>query len=148
MDCEILREKGQLLSLTREWEKEVDWSLGFNPSPEFLAEELDKLVSDPDSDVIVLIDSEIVGMLALTIQKYPISNEIVASERAWFVKAEKRGVGSIRLIREAEMWAKEKGCTHFLMYASNLASGLHDKVCRLYQRLGMKLFETSFVKEL
>jgi GNAT superfamily N-acetyltransferase len=148
MDCEILRDKDLLLPLTREWEKEVNWDLGFNPTPEFLAEELDKLIDEPNSDIIVLKDKEIVGLLALTIQKYPISNEIVASERAWFVKKSNRGIGSIRLIREAEKWAREKGCSHFLMYASNLASDMHDKVCHLYKRLGMRLFETSYIKEI
>ena len=49
---------------------------------------------------------------------------------------------------DAYIWAKENGCSHIIMTASNLASEMYDKVCNLYQRMGMELFETSFIQEI
>jgi hypothetical protein len=53
----------------------------------------------------------------------------------------------MRLLKAAKVLAKERGCSHFIMNASNLASDMHDKVCNFYKRLDMKKFETSFISE-
>lgn len=90
-------------------------------------------------------DGEIVGYMGVTTFNSPLGNQKIASEHYWFVSEEYRGRGSFLLIEAAKQWAKEKGCGHLMMTASMLASDLHDRVCKLYGRLGFSKFETSYI---
>ena len=54
----------------------------------------------------------------------------------------------MRLFRTAKKWAADNGCQYFMANASNLASDLHDKVCSIYEGIGMKKFETSYIKRI
>jgi len=111
--------------------------------------DLDRLAKSADSDLLVLIDGTlIVGYMGIEAFTSPLSQQVIANEHYWYVLPEKRGIGSMRLIWLAQQWAKEKGCSHLIMNASNLASSLHDKVCKLYEQLGMKKFETSYISEI
>ncbi len=106
------------------------------------------LVDGKDSDLLLLIDKdEIIGFMGLTIFQSPFGKEKVANEHYMFVSPG-RAAGSIRLISAAEEWAKDHGCSHIIMNASNAASDLHDKVCKLYERIGLLKFETSYIKEI
>ncbi len=110
--------------------------------------ELVNMASGPDSDLIVLYDGEIpVGYLGLQYFDSPLGNQKIANEHYFFVIPEKRGLSSMRLIKSAKFLAKHKGCSHIIFNASNLASDLHKKVCRVYEKMGMKLFETSYISE-
>lgn len=110
--------------------------------------ELDGLAKDEDSDLLVLYDDKPVGYLGLQYFMNPLGSQKMANEHYLFVIPEKRGMSSMRLINMAKVLAKERGCTHIIMNASNLASDMHDKVCEFYRRINMKLFESSYISEL
>jgi hypothetical protein len=113
----------------------------------FLAGLMD-LIDGDDSDLLLLIDGDkIVGLMGITKFQSPFGQEQVANEHYMFVSQGNSVVGGKRLIDAAREWAKCKGCSHLIMNASNAASELHDKVCKFYKRLDMKLFETSFISE-
>lgn len=115
---------------------------------EFLAGLMD-LVNDDDSDLLLLVDNDdIVGIMGITKFQSPFGKEQVANEHYMFVKQGRSVTGGKRLIDAAQKWAKSKGCSHLMMNASNAASDLHNKVCMLYERIGMSKFETSYIKEI
>ena len=112
--------------------------------------DLNRMVCGTDSDLLVLFDANAnpVGYMGLTTFTNPLGKEKIANEHYWYVLPEKRGIGSLRLFNRAIEWAKFTGCSHIIMNASKMASGLHDDICKLYEKLGMKKFETAFIKEI
>jgi hypothetical protein len=107
------------------------------------------LVESKNSDLLVLLEQgRPVGYLGTQIFDSPLGRQVIANEHYWYVLSDKRGIGSLRLLKLATQWAGQKGCSHIIMSASNLASDMHDKVCELYKRIGMKKFETSFIMEI
>ena len=111
--------------------------------------DLSGLTIDPQSIILVLlVDSNVAGYMGLRIFQNPLGPEWLAEEHYWFVDPERRGRNSLRLLEAAKEWAKASGCSHLKMNASRLASDLHDDVCRLYERKGMKAFETSYIERI
>ncbi len=111
--------------------------------------ELGNLAAGEDSDLLTLYDGdEPIGYLGLQYFSSPLGNQKMANEHFMYVVPEKRGLSSMGLIRTAKMLAKTKGCSHIIFNASNLASNLHSKLCRVYEKMGMRLFETCFITEL
>ncbi len=121
-----------------------------------IADDIDKYLSEllamasgSDSNLLVLYDGETpIGYIGLRYFESPLGNQRIANENYLYVLPEKRGLASMRLIRNAKFLAKHKGCSHLILNASNLASELHDKVCRVYEKMGLVKFETSFIVEL
>ena len=110
--------------------------------------ELGSMASKADSDLLVLYDGdEPVGYIGLQYFDSPLGEQRMANEHYFFVIPEKRGLASMRLIKNAKFIAKLKGCSHLILNASNLASNMHDKICGFYEKSGMKLFETSYISE-
>jgi len=109
--------------------------------------DLQHLANDENSDLLVLMDNEPIGYMGIQCFNSPLGEQKIANEHYWYVCPEKRGMGSMRLFRAAKNWATQKGCTHLVMNASMMASSLHDKVCMLYERVGMRKFETSYIAE-
>ena len=119
-----------------------------------IADDVDKflvglkdMADGTESDLLVLYDGKPIGYIGLQYFMSPLGNQKMANEHFFFVIPEKRGLSSMRLLWDAKVLAHERGCSHFIMNASNLASDLHDKVCCFYKRLGMKKFETSYISE-
>lgn len=111
--------------------------------------ELDSMTKRTDADVLLLMNEElIVGYMGIECIENPFGDQIIANEHYWFVVKHARGHGSLRLLWAAKEWAKEKGCSHLIANASYMASDLHDRTCELYERMGMKKFETSYIKEI
>jgi GNAT superfamily N-acetyltransferase len=108
---------------------------------------LQEFIDNPNNILLVLEDDEIVGYMGLQAFESPLGNQLIANEHYWYVLPEKRGFSALKFLHAAERWAKEKGCSHLIMNASNLASDLHDRTCRLYERFGMSKFETTYIKE-
>ena len=101
------------------------------------------------SHLLVLYDGETpVGLLGLNYFESPLGPQKVANEHYFFVIPKKRGHSSMRLIKEAKVLARMMGCSHLIMNASNLASDLHDRVCKVYEKMNMTHFETSFITEI
>ena len=122
---------------------------GIDLRPEIFFKDLAALIQREDSDLLLLFKRErAVGFMGITYFASPLGNQRVANEHFWYVSGKHRGHGTMKLIRAAKNWAKEKGCSHIIMNASCLASNLHDRLCRFYERIGYKKFETSFIQEL
>ncbi len=97
---------------------------------------------------LLLVEGVVVGYMGIEYFKSPLGDQRIANEHYWYVLEKFRGRGSLKLVDCARWWAKRQGCSHLIMNASTLASGLHDKVCRFYERIGMQKFETSYIKEI
>lgn len=112
-------------------------------------ETFNDMVKSPNADVLILFNKDsIVGVVGIVMFKSPIGAEAMATEHFLYVLSRHRGLGSIRLIKHAKKWAKDKGCSHIIFNASKMASDLHDRVCGLYERLGMKHFETVYIQDI
>lgn len=139
----------RLKAVAFQWEKTCNArGFGIELVPEKHFSDLAGLIDKDDADLFLLINDkeEVVGYLGITIFDSPLGNQKIANEHFWFVAGEKRGYGSMLLIRAAKKWAKEHGCSHIIFNASNLASNMHNKLCKFYERIGMKKFETSFIQ--
>lgn len=97
--------------------------------------------------IVMFKDGRPVGIMGLTIFKSPIGKDRICNEHFWYVLPEHRGFKSLKMLGHATQWAKSKGCSHFMANASRLAGGLHDQVCHIYERSGMKHFETTYLME-
>ncbi len=110
--------------------------------------ELNTMAFGQDSNLIALYDGDTpIGIIGLRFFESPIGNQRMADEHFLYVMPENRGISSMRLIKSAKFLANRKGCSHRILNASNLASDKHDKVCKFYERIGMKKFETSYISE-
>ena len=136
--------------LAVEWKETCDCKeFGIETDVDVFLAGLMDLVDGSNTDLLLLErDNEIVGLMGITLFKSPVSSDTIANEHFWYVKQEHRGKGSLMLLARAKAWAKIKGCSYLIMNASNAASDMHDKVCRFYERAGLKKFETSYIKEI
>jgi len=122
-------------------------SMGIRLDEEVYLNDLQRLVNDSDSDLLVLEkDSKIIGFMGLMIFDSPLGRQKIANEHYFYIMPEYRGISGVRMIKAAEDWAKDKGCSHLVMNASYLASDMCDKVCKLYERLGLRHFEHAYIK--
>ena len=111
--------------------------------------DLARLIEREDADLFLLVnEGKAVGYIGVTIFDSPLGGQKVAQEHYWFVTGKNRGRGVMKLIRAVNEWAKEKGCSHIIFNASNLASDKHDNLCVFYEKIGFSKFETSFIKEI
>ena len=92
-------------------------------------------------------DDEIVGMLIGFVTPCFFSSVLQAVEITWYIAPEHRGSKmAISMIEDYERWAEDRGaiCANLM----NLEVLKGDKVARFYGRLGYKLVENTFMKEL
>jgi RimJ/RimL family protein N-acetyltransferase len=122
-------------------------SLSYNPSK--VQELFELAVHTQHSKALVLIyheQDQARGMLVSVASSTPFSDDIVASELAWWVDEEYRGTrGSIELIYAYEEWARRVGAKHITM--ALLPSLTNPKVENYYEKMGYKKTETSYIKE-
>lgn len=95
--------------------------------------------------IVALQDSKPVGFIVVTAAPSCFGAQLWAVEKGWYVCPSSRSVAGLLLYRRARQWSRDNGCSHFITFASNLASDMHDKVCQFYERMGMKLFETAYI---
>lgn len=108
------------------------------------------LIERDDADTFLLLNEKdtVVGYMGAICFPSPLGKQRICSEHYWFVSGKNRGRGTLLLLRAVENWAKEKGCNKFIMTASCLASNMHDRLCKFYERIGFQKFETSYIKGL
>lgn len=71
----------------------------------------------------------------------------VATELLWYVKPEyRRGKYALQMVREFEKWAKAEGCHMISM--GNMANEYMDRTGKFYERIGYKLSEQTYFKDL
>lgn len=94
-----------------------------------------------DEAIIVLAeaDGQIVGMIAATLYRQVMSQELIGTEVCWWMNPEARGGRTaLRLIRAAEQWAVDHGAVVFQMMAPTA------KVGAFYEALKYDLIETHY----
>ena len=136
-----------LRPIIRQWELECNAEeLGINLDMTVYLRDLQRLVDGLNSDLLVLEDDEIIGYMGLETFNSPLGNQLITNEHFWYVSPDKRGLSALKFLSVAEKWAKEKGCSYLIMNASYLASDLHDRTCKIYEKFGMQKFESSYIK--
>jgi len=136
-----------LVSIAKRWIEEADFArFGLDVVISKGLSDLGELITGPNSDLFMLMKGEqCVGFMGIRSFPSPLGNNLVAEEHYLYVLPEHRGRGGLILLRAANKWAKDNMCTHLILNASNLASDMHDKTCKLYECMGMSKFETSFI---
>lgn len=140
-----------LMPVALEWKKTCNGSqFGIDLLPVVHFADLASLVERDDADLFLLLNekNKVIGYMGITSFNSPLGDQKIVQEHYWYVSGNNRGHGTMLLIRAAKEWAKEHGCSHIIFNASNLASGMHDKLCKFYERIGFKKFETSYIKEI
>lgn len=73
------------------------------------------------------------------------SGQTTALEMFWFIRDGQRGSG-IRLYKELEGWARDKGCSEMRMV--HLLDSMPEKLEKVYKHFDFKPAEVHYVKEL
>lgn len=84
-----------------------------------------------------------VGILMAVIAPHPFGAGLWARETVWFVSAEARGRGALRMLDAYEHWAKANSCS-----AVSMATLATNDVSPIYLKRGYGAAETHFVKYL
>ncbi len=87
-----------------------------------------------------------VGLMGISITTSPTGPQKIANEHFWYIIPKFRGYART-MLKAAEKWTKEHGCSHLIVNASYMASGSCDKVSRMYELLKYQPFERVFIKE-
>lgn len=139
-----------LKNIAFEWKGSCNGkAFGIDLRPETHFKDLANLIEDENSELFLLMkNNRVIGYMGAICFDSPIGNQKFASEHYWFVSGKNRGRGTLLLLRAIKLWAKEKGCSHLIMNCSNLASGMHNRLCQFYEKIGFRKFETSFIEEI
>lgn len=116
------------------------------PNEEAIATTVGEMLENSNQKILVLDSPEgILGTLAVSLYRHPFSGEATAFEVFWWVNpaADAAGIRSVRLLKAAEDWATENGCTLF-----QTGSPKGSPVGRLYERLGFRETETMYQRRL
>lgn len=113
------------------------------PDVDALSALVAQFVDQPDKLILVLEDrsGHVVGMFGAMVYAHPMSGERIASELCWWVDPGSRG-GGMRLLKDAESWAKAQGATCLQMIAPTA------DVERFYQRVGFEQVETIYQRRI
>lgn len=127
------------------------WSAECNGSVFGLTVDTDEALRDlaiwldhaPGTLLLAYDGAELTGFFAVFAVKNFLGREMLALEKYWYCLPNKVRAGPA-LFEAAVLWSKQNGCSHLIVSASNLASDLHDKVCKFCERMGMQVFETAY----
>jgi len=132
-----------LLLLAKQFLKEYNTNYTIDLTS--LSESILTMVEDPNYLVIVLEkNGSVEGLLCAVIGSPFFSADKVASELAWFLSKDARGLKeSTSLLDAYEQWAKDKGCKFVTMVDIDTLNNLKP----LYESRGYTLTEKTYVKE-
>ena len=85
---------------------------------------------------------ELLGMIGMLVMDHPLSGERIASELFWWVDPVHRGSLGMRLLKQAEDWARAQGVVTIMLAAPDAAVG------RIYERLGYRQVELAYARNL
>lgn len=85
-------------------------------------------------------DGRVVGMVAGHLYVHPMLDATIATETAWWVEADHRGVAGRKLLKRFEQWGAESGASHINMVAPT------DRVGKHYEALGYHRLEDNYVR--
>lgn len=131
---------GQLVTLGQRFHAETPYAQHLGANPAQMARFAESLIAGDQSVIFVAdLGGVLVGMFAMSVYLHPLSGECCASEFFWWVEPEHRGIG-VRLLRQAERWAKDRGAVVLQLVAPT------KDVELLYQRLGLTQTEVQYQK--
>lgn len=84
------------------------------------------------------------GYIAMEAWQNPSGDQVIANERYWYVTPKSRAYGARKLLKVATEWAKTVGAGFLFCTASYWGSDRHDKLQRLYTKLGMQEHQTIY----
>lgn len=115
--------------------------LGHEYTFEALEHQYDNFMSHPNAKIFYIDDGErIVGYLAAILNPHFITSDLYALEMGFYCNARGRGK---ELIKQFEDWARDRGARRAV-----LTSYIEYDVSNYYKRLGYRLTEQTFVKDL
>ena len=120
--------------------------LGWNSSKVY--DSLADAIERDDFGIFVLCaGTEVVGMFFRFVTPCFFSDVKQAVEIAWYVDPEHRGSRkALQMLEMYEQWAKEHDAVCVNLVNLDVLRG--DKIAKLYSRMGYKLVENTFTKEL
>lgn len=119
--------------------RESEYHTRMPANPEAMARTANFLLDSPDRALFVAErGGHLIGMIGLALSMQPLSGEIVAGEWFWYVTPDARGRTGVRLLRQAETWARSAGAAVLVMVAPNA------DVERLYASSGYDRFEVTY----
>ena len=138
-----------LRPIAEAWSKEANGNrFGVDIDVDAHLADLQRLIVDSAAALLVLVQGGPAGYMGIEFFQSPLGNQLVASERYWYVMPQARGRDSLLLVKEARRFARQAGAAYMLFSASHLASDSHDGVCRLYEHMKMVKFETTYLDRL
>ena len=145
----VLTNAALVLPLAYEWQNESHGkALGVTVDARYGLADLARRMTDPSCVVLGLVtDDEVHGFMSLQEFASPLGPERMMNEHFFYVGAKHRGIGSMRLLKAAREVTKQRGCSHLLLSASHVAAEKPDRVCKLYEKIGAKPFETTMIVE-
>jgi hypothetical protein len=143
MMVEEYRDNVDLIPLLRQWRGEAQMGkFGIKGYVHEVQSFLSKLPC-----VLLLVNEGVpVGLMGISVSTSPTGPQNMANEHFWYIAPKFRGYART-MIRAAEKWAKEKGCSHLILNASYAASASCDKVSHIYELLKYQPFERVYIKE-
>ncbi len=135
-----------LTELVASWQSEWRGDIfGLAIEPAKVIRDLHEIAGGPRSTVLAkIVDGKVVGVMGLVIFQNPYGGEHIVNEHCWYVVPAHRGY--VRdFFKAAREWARFKGCSHYILNASHMASGMCDRVSELYEKMGLAPFERSFI---
>jgi GNAT superfamily N-acetyltransferase len=114
-------------------------------SPESVRALTTRMVNGDDSIVFVAEDpatGDLVGMLAVLTYTHYMSGVRKAIEVVWWVDPDQRGTLGVRLLRDAETWARARGAEALELIAPT------PRIEQLYDRLGYAPVERMYFRRL
>ncbi len=124
--------------------------LGIAIDPKVIADTLSLFAKDSEKVFLLAkVDEKTVGIFLGGLGKYPFTEEKMASELYFNVLPEYRGNGIGQyLIKDFEIWAKQRGCRFIISRVNELASSDSDSANRRLDRDGFMKFSTDYFKEI
>jgi GNAT superfamily N-acetyltransferase len=113
-------------------------------NPEQIRALTERLIDGAPESVVLVAEccGDLVGMLAALVYDHHISGARVAGEVVWWVDPDQRGTLGIRLLKDAERWARSRGAETFEMIAPTA------RVEEIYFYLGYQPVERTFIRRL
>lgn len=147
MKIEYWTDIENLRPLVEHWYREQNGeSFGVEMSIDAFITDVKTWLSKVAGTIIVALENdEPVGFIVVIAAPSCFGAQLWGVEKGWYVYPPSRSAAGLLLYRKARQWSGDNGCSHYITFASNLASDMHDKVCRFYERMGMKLFETIYI---
>ena len=145
---EICEDLEDLRPLARDWMADMGEDFGMEIDLDTIKADLD-LWSSKGIGITFIAreDGKVVAFLPVMITSMFLGKQPMAFERYWYWKPGKVFAGR-KLLDYAKAYARQQGCTHFVMSASAMGTKLHDKMCQVLEKYGMQKFETNYITEL